>query len=414
MFTFALVCVLVREGTFHDGSLEPSWNDWNYHCLQYVPFPLNLCENVMVTYPRCAFVCAICVCVWLCMLDFPCAVFGWNTGISMICGNVQIWKGASSTCLTTVALTKIVARVLKRNNIPGGVASMVVGPGRTVGERLIHDSRIKLVSFTGSTSIGKRISTVVHSRFGRTILELGGNNAVIVMPDADVDKVVSSCLFAAVGTAGQRCTSLRRIIIHDSLFDTIVPRLVELYGKLRMGDPLDRKTLVGPVHTPSAIKEYADGIEEIKKQGGKILVGGEVVKRDGNFVNPTIVEIEPFAEITKTELFVPIVYVMKFKTLEEAIKINNSVPQGLSSSMFTNDLFNAFTWVGPSGSDCGIINVNAPTNGAEIGLGFGGEKETGGGREAGSDAWKQYMRRGTVTINFTPETTLAQGVEFDL
>jgi aldehyde dehydrogenase family 7 protein A1 len=346
--------------------------------------------------------------------NFPCAVFGWNTGISMICGNVQIWKGASSTCLTTVALTKIVERVLKRNNIPGGVASMVVGPGRTVGERLIHDPRIQLVSFTGSTVIGKRISTVVHSRFGRTILELGGNNAATVMPDADVDQVVSSCLFAAVGTAGQRCTSLRRIIIHESLFDTIVSRLVELYGKLRMGDPLDSKTLVGPVHTSAAVKEYADGIEEIKKQGGKILVGGEVVERDGYFVKPTIVEIDPFAEITKTELFVPIVYVMKFKTLEEAIKINNSVPQGLSSAMFTKDLFNAFTWVGPSGSDCGIINVNAPTNGAEIGLGFGGEKETGGGREAGSDAWKQYMRRGTCAINFGTSVPLSQGVDFSV
>jgi len=271
-----------------------------------------------------------------------------------------------------------------------------------------------MVSFTGSTSIGKRISEMVHKRFGSTILELGGNNACVIMDDANLELALKACTFAAVGTAGQRCTTLRRLILQEKIYDKVVASLVKAYSTIPMGDALDDGVLLGPLHSKDAVKEYEDGIAEILKQGGKILYGGKVVKeRKGNFVLPTIVEIDWRAPIVKEELFVPILYVLKFKTLDEGILINNSVPQGLSSSLFTTNVQNAFKWSGPLGSDCGIVNVNIGPSGAEIGGAFGGEKETGGGRESGSDSWKQYMRRSTCTINFGNNLPLAQGVKFD-
>eukprot|EP00762_Andalucia_godoyi_P002795 ANDGO_04478.mRNA.1 Putative aldehyde dehydrogenase family 7 member A1 homolog len=347
--------------------------------------------------------------------NFPCAVFGWNCAISMVCGNVHIWKGASSTSLVAIATQKIVAAVLERNGLPGAISCLCQGAARVVGEKLIADARLKLVSFTGSTSIGRRIAEVVHRRFGRTILELGGNNAMIVMDDVDVSLVVRSALFAAVGTAGQRCTTLRRLIIHENVYDQVVQGLLKAYKSIPAGSPLEEGVLVGPLHTAAAIKEYEDGIAEIKKQGGRILTGGKRMEgKAGFFVEPTIVEIDSKAEIVKEELFVPILYVLKCTGVDEAIKMNNSVPQGLSSSLMTRDMRNVFKWFGPNGSDCGIVNVNVPTNGAEIGLAFGGEKETGGGRESGSDSWKQYMRRMTCTINYGNVMPLAQGVKFDV
>jgi len=344
--------------------------------------------------------------------NFPCAVLGWNATVSLVCGNCQIWKGASTTSLITVAVTKVIASVLERNGLPGGICSMVIGSGRTVGEQLIQDHRLSLISFTGSTQIGRHISEVVHSRFGRTILELGGNNAVVVMDDANVDLALPAVVFASIGTSGQRCTSIRRLFIHESIYDSFVARLSSVIKSVKIGDPLEKGVLMGPVHTPGAVKEYKEGLEEILKQGGKILYGGKVLEREGYFVEPTLVAINHDAPIVKTELFVPILYAMKFKTLDEAIAWNNEVPQGLSSSLFTNHQENIFRWTGPTGSDCGLVNVNVGTSGAEIGGAFGGEKETGGGREAGSDSWKQYMRRATCTINYSRALPLAQGLNF--
>jgi aldehyde dehydrogenase family 7 protein A1 len=347
--------------------------------------------------------------------NFPCAVLFWNLAISMICGNCNIWKGASTTPLVTMACTKIVVDVLKEQGVPTAVLTTVTGPGRTIGQRLIEDERLKLVSFTGSSEIGTTVSRVVHERFGRTILELGGNNASIVMPDADLEMVVRGSLFGAVGTAGQRCTTLRRLIIHESVYDEVVSRLVRAYKTVKIGDPREEGVLMGPLHTAAAVREYTEGLEAIKAQGGKILTGGNPLPEllGGYHVEPTIVEIDHTAEIVKTELFVPILYVLKFGTIEEAIAINNEVPQGLSSSMYTKDVGALFKWIGPCGSDCGIVNLNCGTSGAEIGGAFGGEKATGGGRESGSDAWKQYMRRTTCTLNYSTALPLAQGIKFE-
>lgn len=347
--------------------------------------------------------------------NFPVAVLGWNLCLSLICGNTNIWKGASSTSLCTIATTKLIARVFARHNVPAGVLVTCQGSGATIGEKIITDPRLHLISFTGSTEIGRRCSEAVHRHFGRTILELGGNNAIIAMGDCNLDLLIRACVFAAVGTAGQRCTSLRRLIIHESIYETVVERLVKSYGQVRIGDPLEQGTLMGPLHTPAAVKEYTEGIVEILKQGGKVLTGGKAIEgKSGNWVEPTIVAIEPSAEIVKTELFVPILYVLKFSTLEEAIEINNSVPQGLSSSIFTSNFQGVMKWLGPEGSDCGIVNVNIGTSGAEIGGAFGGEKETGGGRESGSDSWKQYMRRSTCTLNYGNSLPLAQGINFSV
>jgi aldehyde dehydrogenase family 7 protein A1 len=346
--------------------------------------------------------------------NFPAAVYGWNLAIALVCGNCVVWKGASSTSLVSIAVTKVISEVFAKNGYPEGIITMVVGPGGSVGEALMSDNRIRLLSFTGSTSIGRHVSQVVHNRFGRTILELGGNNAAIVMDDADIEIALRSCVFAAVGTAGQRCTSLRRLLIHESLYESFKERLVAAYSTVRIGDPLDSVNLMGPLHTQAAVKEFTDGIETIKAQGGVIIRGGCVVERPGFYVEPTIVEINHNAPIVREELFVPILYLIKFKTLDEAIAINNEVPQGLASGLFTMNMRNMWQWLGPKGSDCGLVNVNMATSGAEIGGAFGGEKETGEGRESGSDSWKQYMRRSTCAINFSTTLALAQGVQFNI
>eukprot|EP00794_Sanderia_malayensis_P009783 gene9783-10782_t len=345
--------------------------------------------------------------------NFPVAPFGWNASVSMVCGNTQVWKGAPSTPLTSIATTRIVADVLDANNFPGAISSMICG-GADVGEAMANDERLNLVSFTGSTKIGHRVGNVVQNRFGRSLLELGGNNAIIAMEDANVNMLVPAALFAAVGTAGQRCTTTRRLILHENIHDEVVERLIKAYKQVRIGDPLDDGTLYGPLHSQAAVEQYKAALIEAQAQGGKIECGGNVIDRPGYFVEPTIVtNVAHNAPIVQQETFVPILYVLKCQNLEQAIEWNNEVKQGLSSSLFTQDPSKLFKWIGPSGSDCGIVNYNIPTSGAEIGGAFGGEKHTGGGRESGSDSWKQYMRRSTCTINYGKELPLAQGIKFE-
>uniref|UniRef100_A0A2C9UXN4 Aldehyde dehydrogenase family 7 member A1 n=2 Tax=Manihot esculenta TaxID=3983 RepID=A0A2C9UXN4_MANES len=308
-------------------------------------------------------------------------------------------------------LTKLVAGVLEKNSLPPAIFTSFCG-GADIGQAIAKDTRIPLVSFTGSSKVGLMVQQTVNQRFGKCLLELSGNNAIIVMDDADIQLAVRSILFAAVGTAGQRCTTCRRLLLHESIYDRVIDQLLSVYKQVKVGDPLEKGTLLGPLHTSESRKNFEKGIETIKSQGGKILTGGSVIESEGNYVQPTIVEISPKADVVKEELFAPVLYVMKFQTLQDAIEINNSVPQGLSSSIFTRKPEVIFKWIGPQGSDCGIVNVNIPTNGAEIGGAFGGEKATGGGREAGSDSWKQYMRRSTCTINYGNELPLAQGINF--
>ncbi|KAG8050088.1 hypothetical protein GUJ93_ZPchr0009g2404 [Zizania palustris] len=343
--------------------------------------------------------------------NFPCAVLGWNACIALVCGNCVVWKGAPTTPLITIAMTKILAGVLEKNNLPGAIFTAFCG-GADIGQAIALDTRIPLVSFTGSTKVGLMVQQHVNARFGKCLLELSGNNAIIVMDDADIQLAVRSVLFAAVGTAGQRCTTCRRLLLHESIYQTFLDQLVEVYKQVRLGDPLETGTLLGPLHTSASREAFLEGIQTIRSQGGKILYGGSAIESEGNFVQPTIVEISSSAPVVREELFGPVLYVMKFQTLKEAIEINNSVSQGLSSSIFTRRPDIIFKWIGPHGSDCGIVNVNIPTNGAEIGGAFGGEKATGGGREAGSDSWKQYMRRATCTINCGSELPLAQGINF--
>ncbi|XP_059643579.1 aldehyde dehydrogenase family 7 member B4 [Cornus florida] len=343
--------------------------------------------------------------------NFPSAVLGWNACIALVCGNCVVWKGAPTTPLVTIAMTKLVAEVLEKNNFPGAIFTSLCG-GAEIGQAIAKDTRISLVSFTGSSKVGQMVRQTVSERYGKCLLELSGNNAIIVMDDADIQLATRSVLFAAVGTAGQRCTTCRRLILHESIYQKVLDQLLEVYKQVKIGDPLEKGTLLGPLHTRDSRERFEKGIEIIKSQGGKILTGGSVIESEGNFVQPTIVEISPTADVVKEELFGPVLYVMKFQTLTEAIEINNSVPQGLSSSIFTSKPEIIFKWIGPQGSDTGIVNVNIPTNGAEIGGAFGGEKATGGGREAGSDSWKQYMRRATCTINYGSELPLAQGINF--
>ncbi|XP_058963307.1 alpha-aminoadipic semialdehyde dehydrogenase-like isoform X1 [Pocillopora verrucosa] len=344
--------------------------------------------------------------------NFPVAVFGWNSSISMVCGNVNLWKGAPSTPLTSVAVTKIVSEVLAQNSVPGAVCSLVCG-GADIGQAMAEDERVDLVSFTGSTPVGQKVGTTVQNRFGRKILELGGNNAIIVMDDADLNLAIPSVLFASVGTAGQRCTTTRRLTVHEDIHDDVVERLKKAYAQVRIGDPLEADTLYGPVHSEMAVDIYKRAVDDAQKQGGNIVYGGKVLEKPGFYVEPTIVTgLAHDAEIVQRESFVPVLYVVKCKSFEEAVGYNNEVKQGLSSSIFTKDIGKVFNWMGPLGSDCGIVNVNIPTSGAEIGGAFGGEKHTGGGRESGSDAWKAYMRRSTCTINFSKELPLAQGIKF--
>ncbi len=347
--------------------------------------------------------------------NFPVAVWAWNNALAWACGDVAVWKPSSKTPLCAIACQNIANEVFRRNGLPEGVSNVIIGRGSVIGEKLINDPRVPLISATGSTRMGQRIGGVVGARLGRTILELGGNNALIISEKADLKGALASAFFGAVGTAGQRCTSTRRLIIHEKIYKTFVAKLVANYKKVRIGDPLDAKTLMGPMIDEGAVKDYEDALKAAVAQGGKVLYGGKAMKKFGSrtFVLPTIVEIDNKARIVQTETFAPIVYVMKYRRLDEAVRKHNDVPQGLSSAIYTDSVGEAETFLSFKGSDCGIANVNIGTSGAEIGGAFGGEKETGGGRESGSDAWKAYMRRQTNTINWGGEVHLAQGVEFE-
>lgn len=346
--------------------------------------------------------------------NFPCAVFGWNAAIAMAVGNTVMWKGAPTTTLVSVATTRIVAEVFKRNQLPPIVT--LCQSGTEVGKKMVQDPRIKLLSFTGSTAVGREVGVEVQKRFGKFILELGGNNALIVNEDAEFNMALDAAFFGCIGTAGQRCTTTRRLIIHEKLYDEFLNKLKQRYSSVlkRMGHPLDASTLYGPLHNQQAVDNYMKAIEEVKRLGGKIEIGGNLIERPGFFVEPTIVTGLPHnASVVHKETFAPIVYVLKAKSLEEAIEWNNEVDQGLSSALFTKNVGNTFQWICENGSDCGIVNVNTSPSGAEIGGAFGGEKATGGGRESGSDAWKQYVRRSTVTLNYSPQLPLAQGIVFE-
>ena len=345
--------------------------------------------------------------------NFPVAVWSWNAFIAAICGNTTIWKPSSQTPLCGIAVQNICNEVLKVNDAPN-VFSLVIGGGSTVGETMIKDKSVPLISFTGSTNMGRHVSEVVSSRFGKTILELGGNNCIIVDESADLDMAVPAIVFGAVGTAGQRCTSTRRIIVHESIYDNLLSRIISAYSQVKIGDPLEGETLMGPLVSQNAVDDYFSAIDKAKSNGGKILYGGNKKSEKGTFVEPTIIEADNDWDVVQEETFAPILYVMKFKSLDDAIKMHNDVPQGLSSAIFTLNVKNAETFLSSVGSDCGIANVNIGTSGAEIGGAFGGEKETGGGRESGSDSWKQYMRRQTNTINWGSDLPLAQGIKFDL
>lgn len=349
--------------------------------------------------------------------NFPVAVWSWNSMLAWVCGNVSIWKGSEKTPLCSLACQQIVSEIFRKNEVPEGVSCIVTG-GREVGEWMSADERIPLISATGSTRMGKALAAVVASRLGRSLLELGGNNAIIISEQADLDIAVLGSLFGAVGTAGQRCTSTRRLIVHEKIYDKVKNLLVGAYAQLRIGDPLNVKNHVGPLIDEAAVNMYLLAIESCKKQGGHFVVEGGVLSgkgyESGCYVKPCIAEAKPDFEIVTKETFAPILYLLKYKTLDEAIQIQNNVPQGLSSAIMTLNLREAEQFLSINGSDCGIANVNIGTSGAEIGGAFGGEKETGGGRESGSDAWKSYMRRQTNTINYSSKLPLAQGIQFDL
>ncbi len=345
--------------------------------------------------------------------NFPVAVWAWNAFIAAICGNISIWKPSSKTPLCAIAVQNICNGVLEKNGYHG-IFNLIIGRGSVIGEKFINDSRVSLISATGSTAMGIKVAKAVGARLGKTILELGGNNAIIVDETANMDIAVPGIVFGSVGTAGQRCTSTRRIIAHSSIYNDLLDKLIGAYKQVRIGDPLDSNTLMGPLIDEKAVEDFKNALVKVQDQGGKVLYGGNYLTREGYFVEPTIVEAHNHFEIVQDETFAPILYVMKYDSLDEAIKLHNSVPQGLSSSIFTNSIINAETFLSHKGSDCGIANVNIGTSGAEIGGAFGGEKETGGGRESGSDAWKAYMRRQTNTINWSKELPLAQGIKFDL
>ena len=346
--------------------------------------------------------------------NFPVAVYAWNAMIAAVCGDTIIWKGSEKTPLCGIAVQKIVGNVLKKNDVPEGVFSLITG-GREVGEWMTSDERIPLISATGSIRMGKQVAQTVGARLGKTILELGGNNAIIISKDADLEMAVRAVVFGAVGTAGQRCTSTRRLIIHESVFDELRDRLVSIYQSVKIGDPLDADTLVGPLIDHDAVQAMQNALKQINEEGGTIITGGEVLEdMEGHYVRPAICEVENYYEIVQEETFAPILYLIKYSSLDEAMEYHNGVKQGLSSAMFTLNMREAETFLSHRGSDCGIANINIGTSGAEIGGAFGGEKETGGGRESGSDAWKAYMRRQTNTINWGDELPLAQGIEFDV
>ena len=350
--------------------------------------------------------------------NFPVAVWSWNTALAWICGDVCVWKPSEKTPLCSIACQNIIASVLKENNLPEGISCLINGDYK-VGEFMTKDTRIPLISATGSTRMGKIVAAEVGKRLGKSLLELGGNNAIVVTPDADIKMTVIGGVFGAVGTAGQRCTSTRRLIIHESIFDSVKDALVSAYGQIKIGDPLDQSNHVGPLIDTDAVRMYSEALEKVKEEGGNIIVEGGVLTGEGYesgcYVKPAIVEAEPNFEIVQEETFAPILYLLKYSgDVTNAIEIQNNVKQGLSSAIMTNNLKEAEKFLSAAGSDCGIANVNIGTSGAEIGGAFGGEKETGGGRESGSDAWKIYMRRQTNTINYTDELPLAQGIKFDL
>ena len=343
--------------------------------------------------------------------NFPGAVWAWNAMIAAVCGDVMVWKPSSKTPLTAIAIQKIVNKVLEPLGW-NGVMSLLVGSSRDVGELLVHDRRVPLISATGSCNMGRKIGEAVAKRLGRSLLELGGNNGIIIMPDADPELVLRAVLFGAVGTTGQRCTSTRRLFLHKSISKEITNRLVKAYSQIKIGDPLDSQTVMGPLVDSSAIDDFNEALGIIKSEGGEILCGGKQLDMGGFFVEPTIVKADMSMNIVREETFAPILYLFEFDSLEEAVDMHNSVDQGLSSSIFTRDMQAVENFLSHAGSDCGIANVNIGTSGAEIGGAFGGEKDTGGGREAGSDSWKAYMRRQTNTLNWSDELPLAQGIRF--
>ena len=349
--------------------------------------------------------------------NFPVAVWSWNSMLAWVCGDVCIWKPSEKTPLCGIACQKIIQKVFKENKVPEGVSNLLIG-GRETGEWLSNDTRIPLISATGSTRMGKAVGAAVGQRLGRSLLELGGNNAIIISKEADLNIALIAAVFGAVGTAGQRCTTTRRLIIHDKIYNKVKDLLVNAYKQLKIGNPLLEKNHVGPLIDTAAVGMYLHAIKKCKEEGGNFIVEGGVLKgkgyESGCYVKPCIAEAKNSFEIVQHETFAPILYIMKYKTMEEAIALQNGVPQGLSSSIITNNLREAEHFLSQAGSDCGIANVNIGTSGAEIGGAFGGEKETGGGRESGSDAWKVYMRRQTNTINYTDKLPLAQGIKFDL
>lgn len=349
--------------------------------------------------------------------NFPVAVFSWNAMIAAVCGDVMIWKPSEKTPLCGIAVQKIISRVLKKNKLPDGIFNLVTG-GKQLGKWMTDDERIPLISATGSIPMGKKVGQAVAARLGRSILELGGNNAIIITENADLEMAVRATVFGTLGTAGQRCTTTRRLIVHESIYDDLRDRLKKIYASAKIGNPLDSDTLVGPLIDNEAVRNMQSALKKLQQEGGKIITGGEILtgpKYDkGNYVRPAICEAKNTYSIVREETFAPILYLIQYKQLEEALAIHNGVVQGLSSAMFTLNLREAETFLSAVGSDCGIANINIGTSGAEIGGAFGGEKHTGGGRESGSDAWKNYMRRQTNTVNWGTELPLAQGIDFEV
>jgi aldehyde dehydrogenase (NAD+) len=350
--------------------------------------------------------------------NFPAAVWAWNAMIALIAGDTVIWKPSSKTPLTSIAIMNIAWQVLRDNGLPEGILSIATGDRETVGEVLLRDRRVPLISATGSVRMGRHVAQAVAARLGRSLLELGGNNGIIVTPNADLDLAVRAIVFGAVGTAGQRCTTTRRVIVHEDCFEGLCNALIKIYQQVPIGNPLEEGTLIGPLIDRAAVAAMQEALEDLKGQGGRVLYGGEVLSGGifdaGTYVSPCLCEAEADAPIVQDETFAPILYLIRYKTLDQAIEVHNRVPQGLSSAVFSTDLREAETFLSHRGSDCGIANVNIGTSGAEIGGAFGGEKDTGGGRESGSDAWKAYMRRQTCTINWSRELPLAQGIRFDV
>lgn len=351
--------------------------------------------------------------------NFPVSVWSWNSMLSTVCGNVNLWKPSSKVPLTAIACQKIVSKVLEEMNLPEGLFNLIIGRGSVIGEKMIEDERIPLLSITGSTEVGRHAAGKIASRFGRSILELGGNNAIIITQDADLSLALRAAVFGATGTCGQRCTSTRRLIVHQKVYDRVRDGLLKAYSHLRIGNPLDQENHVGPLIDESAVMMFQKAIERLKEEGGRLLFGGQQLSgkgyESGSYVYPAICEAENSYSIVQEETFAPILYLIKYDgPVENAIMLQNSVRQGLSSAIFTNNIRESERFLSASGSDCGIANVNIGTSGAEIGGAFGGEKETGGGRESGSDAWKSYMRRQTNTINYGSNLPLAQGIKFDV